>query len=152
MLIPGVSRKISQIIKVISDLASWASALVLFAANMVATLYITLLVVILGASLFPHLNQAFVNGGILSVISLSALFLGALLLVSFVMCKSMVKLWPWRDTLLTVLWAAWQAYGFQYSHWPSWVIGVAILFALSATLRWRVYFLNRRSIVSANIS
>ncbi len=142
MLNLGVSQRILQRIKEIDDLASWASALVLLAANMAATVYIMIAIVCLVASLFPH-----PNGSILFVISL-----GALLLTSFVMCKSMVKLWPWRDTLLAILWVAWQAFGYQGHRWESWAIGWAILFALSATLRWRVYFMNRQSMISARIS
>lgn len=146
MLIP----RVAQIIKRRHDLASLATGLVLLAANMFATLYIMIMIVVLAASLFPH-----PSGAILFVISLCAL-----LVTSFAMCKSMFKLWPWRDTLIAGSWVAWQAFGFQahvpgsrvawqafgfQGHaWPSWIIEVTILLMLSAALRWRLYIQAKR--------
>ena len=137
MLIPGVA----QITKVAHDLASLAAGLVLLAANMFATVYIWIMIFVLVASLFPH-----PNGAILFVISLCAL-----LLTSFAMCKSMCKLWPWRDTLLAGSWVAWQGFGSQGHAWSSWVIEVTVLFVLSAALRWGLYIQAKRRPVGSVI-
>ena len=134
--------------KTLSGLASLAAAaaiiagsFLVFVAGCLVWIAVTVVSASLLASLFPRAETAAL-----------AISFGILLLpIGFGVVRLMLHCWPWYDTIVVILWVAFQAYGSQGQPWPSFVVGATALLVVSAVLRWVHYVCERRLLARSDI-